>query len=156
MAWGLLDNRPSASQACHKFHGRYRRNGATCKGDYHDPCWLLSPWLWYTMTINSQIIHWLVLCTADQFVYMFAFQFWCVDITCKLHARYHHNQPPLDIFKLIWLEHSVFQPLAFMYNNQSSFQAGVCSSSSIMLGQGKIPVSINNIYVLKIHPKFSK
>ena len=55
-----LDNRPSTSQGCHKFHGRYGRNGATYTCDYHDPCWLLSPWLWYTMTINSHIIHWLL------------------------------------------------------------------------------------------------
>ena len=47
-------------QGCHKFHGRYGRNGATYTCDYHDPCWLLSPWLWYTMTINSHIIHWLL------------------------------------------------------------------------------------------------
>ena len=75
--WGwpgaYLDNRPSTSQGCHKFHGRYGRNGATYTCDYHDPCWLLSPWLWYTMTINSHIIHWLLWlwCTIDQLVYLF-------------------------------------------------------------------------------------
>ena len=53
MAWGLQDNKPSASQGCHKFHGRYGRNGETYPCDYHDPCWLLSPWLWYAMTFNS-------------------------------------------------------------------------------------------------------
>ena len=56
----LQDNRPSASQGCHKFHGRYGRNGATYTCDYHDPYWLLSLWLWYAMTFNSQIVHWLV------------------------------------------------------------------------------------------------
>ena len=56
----LQDNRPSASQGYHKFHGRYGRNGATYTCNYHDPYWLLSPWLWYAMTFNSQIVHWLV------------------------------------------------------------------------------------------------
>ena len=94
-------------------------------------------------------------CTIDQFVCL------CVCfpvLTCWYHLQTSCTVPPwpatLYIFQLIWLEQLKFQLLAFVDNNWSSFQAGVCSSSNARPRQNT--GFVNYIYVLEIHPKFSK